>query len=143
MTKWLLLHYKLPPEPSALRVYIWRKLKRLGAIYHQDSVWAVPDNPHILEQFQWLTAEIIEMGGEATLWEAQQVLSGKDDTLVEQYQQQVDQTYLEILDQLRQPDPELDVLSRQYQQIRLKDYFHSGLGQQVQQALLAKRGVQL
>ncbi len=143
MTKWLLLHYKLPPEPSALRVYIWRKLKRLGAIYHQETVWALPNNPHTREQFQWLAAEIIEMGGEAALWEAQQVLSGKDDTLVDQFQQQVDHTYREILNQLGQPESDLDMLSRQYQQIRLKDYFQSKLGQQVQKALLEKRGVEL
>lgn len=139
----MLLHYKLPPEPSALRVYIWRKLKRLGAIYHQDSVWVLPNNTHTREQFQWLAAEINELGGEAALWDAQQVLAGKDDTLVEMFQQLVDQTYLEILKRLELPDPDLDSLSRQYQQTRLKDYFQSGLGQQVQQVLLARRGVEL
>ena len=142
MYKWLLLHYKLPAEPSALRVYIWRKLKRLGAILFQDAVWTLPNTPRTREQFQWLTAEIIEMGGEATFWEAHLALPGKDDTLVEQFQQQVDQTYAEIWDQLKQPDSDLDALSRQYQQIRLKDYFQSELGQQARQALLAKRGVE-
>ena len=142
MHQWLLLHYKLPAEPSALRVYIWRKLKRLGAILFQDAVWTLPNTPRTREQFQWLAAEIIEMGGEATFWEAQLALPGKNDTLVGQFQQQVDQTYSEILDQLGQPDSDLDALSRQYQQIRLKDYFQSELGQQVQQALLAKRGVE-
>jgi len=142
MHQWLLLHYKLPAEPSALRVYIWRKLKRLGAILFQDAVWTLPNTPRTREQFQWLTAEIIEMGGEATFWEAQLSLPGKDDVLVGQFRQQVDQTYSEILNQLGQPASDLDALSRQYQQIRLKDYFQSGLGQQVQQALLAKRGVE-
>lgn len=142
MHKWLLLHYKLPAEPSALRVYIWRKLKRLGAILFQDAVWTLPNTPRTHEQFQWLTAEIIERGGEAMLWEAQLALPGKDDTLVGQFQQQVDQSYSEIMDQLGQPDSDLDVLSRQYQQIRLKDHFQSELGQQVQQALLDKRGVE-
>jgi hypothetical protein len=143
MPSWILLQSKLPAEPSARRVYIWRKLKRLGAIYHQDSVWVLPDTARTREQFQWLSVEIIEMGGEATFWEAQLALPGKDDVLIGQFQQQVDQTYSEILDKLRQPDPDLDELSRQYQQIRIKDYFQSELGQQLQRALLAKRGVEL
>jgi len=36
MSTWLLLHYKLPTKPSALRVYTWRKLRRLGAILLHD-----------------------------------------------------------------------------------------------------------
>jgi len=63
MTDWLLLHYKLPTKPSALRVYTWRKLKRLGAVLLHDAVWVLPDLPRTAEQVQWLTAEIEEMGG--------------------------------------------------------------------------------
>ena len=111
MVKWLLLHYKLPPEPSARRVYIWRKLKRLGAVWYQDAVWILPGSPRTLEQFQWLAAEIVELNGEAALWEAQLALSGKDETLIEQFQQQVEQAYTEILSQLEQPDADLEALS--------------------------------
>ena len=63
MGKWVLLHYKIPPEPSAPRVYIWRKLKRIGAILYQDAVWVLPDNPRTREQFQWLAAEVVDLGG--------------------------------------------------------------------------------
>ena len=34
---WLLLAYKIPREPTAGRVYVWRKLKQLGAIAVQDG----------------------------------------------------------------------------------------------------------
>ncbi|HLO31892.1 MAG TPA: Chromate resistance protein ChrB, partial [Anaerolineales bacterium] len=78
MAKWLLLHYKIPTEPSASRVYIWRKLKRLGALLIQDAVWVLPDTPRNLEQFQWLSAEIVELAGEATLWSAQPAFTGQD-----------------------------------------------------------------
>jgi hypothetical protein len=33
MEGWLILIYKIPPEPSRLRAGIWRKLKAAGAIY--------------------------------------------------------------------------------------------------------------
>ena len=34
---WLLLVYRVPPEPSRLRAAVWRRLKSLGAIYLQNS----------------------------------------------------------------------------------------------------------
>ena len=141
MSNWLLLHYKLPAEPSALRVYSWRKLKRLGAVLFQDAIWVLPNTPQTLEQFQWLAAEIVELGGEAALWEAQPAFSGNDDTLVRQFLQQVDEPYAEILKQLAKRAPDLEALSRQYQQVHQRDYFHSPLGEQVREALLSKRGV--
>lgn len=140
MVKWLLLHYKLPAEPSALRVYVWRKLKRMGAILYQDAVWVLPCTPRTQELFLWLVAEIVEMGGEAALWDAQPILAGKDDNLVGEFQKQVDEDYRIIISQLECSDANLDALSRQYQQIRLKDYFQSELGQQVRQELLSRRG---
>lgn len=68
MNQWLLLVYKVPNEPSARRVYVWRKLKRLAALLLHDTVWILPATAYTREQFQWLAAEILEMeGGEAHL----------------------------------------------------------------------------
>ena len=140
MTQWLLLHYKLPPEPSALRVSVWRKLKRLGAILFQETVWVLPCTPRTQEQFQWLAAEIVEMDGEAALWEACPALFGKDDALIAQFSAQVDEGYLALLAQLESPDADLEILSRQYQQVLSRDYFQSESGQRLSQALMACRG---
>ncbi len=140
MTTWLLLHYKLPPQPSALRVAIWRKLKRLGAILFQDTLWVLPYTPRTLEQFQWLTTEIAEMGGEAALWKSTAVFSTSADELVTQFQQQADEGYQAILAQLEQPEADLGTLSWQYQQILQKDYFQSKLGRRLRQAFLDRRG---
>src|SRR5829696_8821454 len=80
---WLLLLYKVPPEPTANRVSVWRKLKRLGAILLHDAVWVLPPSPRTREELQWLTAEIRERGGDALLWEASLCLNGRDDQLVQ------------------------------------------------------------
>jgi hypothetical protein len=125
-----------------LRVYIWRKLKRLGAVLFQGAVWVLPNTARTLEQFQWLAAEIVEMGGEAALWESQPVLSNMHDGLVQQFREQTDQAYGEILNQLGKRNPDLETLSRQYQQARQKDYFQSQVGEKVREVLLSKRGVQ-
>lgn len=139
MNIWLLLTYKLAAEPSARRVYIWRKLKRLGAITIFEAVWVLPDSPRTYEQFQWLAAEIQEMGGEAMFWKAQAELSGQEDQLIEHFSGQVDKAYQELLMKLGQPDADRGKLAQTYQQIRQRDYFHSAVGQQVRERLLAVR----
>lgn len=137
---WLLLTYKVPPEPTARRVAIWRKLKRLGAILLHDSVWILPNTPTTHEQLQWIVAEIHEMEGSAMLWQAEQALRGQNNTLIQQFTEQVDSLYREILHDLEQENADLAALSRRYQQIKAQDYFESALGQQVRDALLRLRG---
>src|SRR5512144_3078033 len=103
MTTWLLLHYKLPNKPSALRVYIWRKLKRLGAILLHEAVWVLPEQPRTAEQIQWLTAEIQEMGGEAYSWRANAILEADNESLTQQFNEQVEAMYSDLLKRLEKP----------------------------------------
>jgi ChrB-like protein len=138
--QWLLLLYRVPPEPTANRVSIWRKLKRLGAILLHDSVWVLPPSPRTTEELRWLAAEIRERSGDAMLWEASLGLDGHDDDLVRQFVAQVDNTYADILSALDQPESDLGALSKRYQQARRQDYFHSPLGERVREALLSAGG---
>ncbi|MEW5939571.1 MAG: Chromate resistance protein ChrB [Chloroflexota bacterium] len=140
MSTWLLVHYKLPTHPSALRVYVWRKMKRLGAVLANDVVWVLPDTPRTAEQFQWLAAEIQEMGGEAYLWRSSLVLGAQEEKLTAQFIEQVKREYKALLKKLDKKNPNLAALSREYQQIASQDYFYSTLGQQVRERLLALRG---
>lgn len=142
MTSWLLLHYKLPSKPSALRVYVWRKLKRIGAILLHEAVWVLPDQSRTAEQMQWLAAEIEERGGNAFYWRATSFLSMQEDSLVQQFQEQVDAVYSDLLKQLEKSRPDIQEISRQYQQALSQDFFHSKLGQQVRDKLTSKRGAQ-
>ena len=140
MTMWVVLVYKIPREPAAGRVYVWRKLKRLGALLLHDAVWLLPDTPWTREQFQWLAVEIRELGGETLVWESRMVLPGQDEALIQQFVADVDAGYQTILAALQQADADLAALARQYQQVHARDYFQSPLGQQVRAALLAARG---
>jgi hypothetical protein len=139
LLKWLLLHYKIPSEPSARRVYIWRKLKRSGAVFFQDAVWILPSNSRAEEQLRWLAAEILEMGGEASLWEAEMAFPRQDEALIARFNEQVDGGYQAIQDALQSPEADLEILSRQYQQNKAKDYFNSEAGKRIKEALLAAR----
>jgi len=140
MSTWLLLHYKLPNKPSALRVYVWRKLKRLGAILLHEAVWVLPDSPRTAEQVQWLTAEIQEMGGEAYSWRANTILGQDDESITQQFNEQVDSVYSDLLKKLDKPRADLQEISRQYQQTAAQDFFHSKLGLMVREKLTSKRG---
>jgi hypothetical protein len=132
--------YRVPAGPTARRVYVWRKLQRLGAILVHDAAWVLPDTPRTREQFQWLAAEIIEMGGEAQLWESRSALAGQEDGLRRQFVEQAEAAYRAILAQLQKADSDPAALSQQFQQIQQQDYFQSRLGQQVREALIAARG---
>ncbi|MCZ8515069.1 ChrB protein [Paenibacillus filicis] len=140
MHAWLLFVYKVPTKPTSNRVYVWRKLKKLGAILHHDAVWVLPSNTHTLEQFQWLAAEIKELKGEATLWESKLALSWQEEAVIQQFLSQVEPLYEEILSELEQEDADLTLLSKRYQQVRLQDYFQSDLGKIVRIKLLGARG---
>jgi hypothetical protein len=135
--QWVLLVYKVAPEPSARRVYVWRKLKRLGAIVLHDALWVLPATPSTLEQFQWLATEIEEMEGSALVWEATLRLESQDRALVDRFVAQAEAAYRDILAALQLPDADRAALSKQFQQVQAQDYFRVALGAVVRGALAA------
>jgi hypothetical protein len=142
MISWLLLTYSLPTEPSALRVGIWRKLKRTGALLYQDALWILPANARTREQFQWLAAEIGELGGQVSFWEARLVMGIEEEILINRFQEQVDAGYQSLLNQLEIGTEDLETIARKYQQWLSKDSFHSETGKRLRQKLLEARGDQ-
>jgi len=140
MTNWLLLTYTLPSEPSALRVRMWRKLKRIGALLIQDVVWILPATPRTREQYQWLTAEISELSGQAFFWEAQLIMGMPEETLICQFQDQIESGFQSLLEQINSKTCNLESITRQYIQLLERDYFHSEFGKRVRQAIVDTRG---
>jgi hypothetical protein len=69
-SEWALLAYRMPREPSAPRVTVWRKLRRLGAVQVVDGLVALPARAETVEALGWLADEVIEAGGEAWAWQA-------------------------------------------------------------------------
>lgn len=75
--KWLFISYTLPSKPSKARVYVWRELKKIGAInYH--AFWVLPSSPEILGKIQNLKKVIESYKGEIILIEGK-VLDKKDE----------------------------------------------------------------
>lgn len=140
MKPWLLLVYRIPREPTAGRVFVWRKLKQLGAIALQDAVWVLPQTLRTQEQLQWLAAEITELKGEAMLWEAEQVYATDTEALRRQFVDSMETEYREIMAALKKKDRNLVALSKQFQEAHTRDYFASELGRQTRDKLLAAGG---
>ena len=78
----MLLIHQLPPKPTNLRVRIWRKLQKLGAVAIKNSVYVLPANEKTHEDFQWLKQEIESAGGEATVFQAASVEGATDKEIV-------------------------------------------------------------
>src|SRR5215207_2545595 len=107
MMAWVTLSYHLPSDPSAHRVAIWRKLKRLGAVLLHDTVWVLPATPRTREHIQWLAVEVCDRGGTALVWESTSILADQDRHLTVLFLAQVEPGYQEILTALAQPDADL------------------------------------
>ena len=72
-TRLVLLIVSLPPNPSSLRVRVWRRLRAIGAVALKRTVYLLPDTPDHYEHFQWLAQESQRAGGEATLLRVEQI----------------------------------------------------------------------
>jgi len=99
--RWLLLIHQIPPKPSYLRVKIWRRLQRLGAVSIKNSVYALPKSDQTREDFQWILREVIEGGGDGTLCEARLIDGISDDQVEELFQAARTADYGQIADDAR------------------------------------------
>lgn len=67
LASWLLLLHQIPAKPDYLRVKIWRRMQRIGAIPLKNAAWVLPVSETGREDFEWLIREIEGEGGEAIL----------------------------------------------------------------------------
>jgi len=65
----LLITYKVPSEPAAKRVSLWRKLKGMGAVYLQNGVCLLPKTDDHVRRLKMLENDIAEANGEAVILE--------------------------------------------------------------------------
>jgi len=149
-TRWLILIYQLPREPSRHRVAVWRKLRDLGALYLQDGVAALPEDAVTREQLEWLQLRVREAGGEATLWEACPGTVAEEGELVRAFRSSREKAYRTIIaeaERIRRKaemgsvalSEQLGKLEREFRAERRRDYFRSPLRLEAAGALKAAR----
>ena len=94
--EWILLIHQLPPKPTNLRVRIWRKLQKIGAIAIKNSVYVLPATERTHEDFQWLKQEIRSAGGEAAVFVAGSVEGASDEEIVAAFRKTRDEEFAAI-----------------------------------------------
>ncbi len=94
---WLLLTYKVPPEPAKRRVALWRRLKGMGAVYLQQGVCLIPKTDEHARRLKMLANDIAEMDGESVLLETVAVDRVQADKVVARFMADRDEQYQEFL----------------------------------------------
>ena len=141
---WLLLLYSLSAKKSSVRVSLWRKLKKNGALALKTSAYVLPDETGHYEKFQWLAKQVRDSGGEATLIKVTEIEGLKGEEIVGQFQAQVAHEYDELIPELTRFvqanrkqraetfDAELEKLTLRFEEVRKIDFFKCPRAQDVQ-----------
>lgn len=96
--EWLLLTYRIPPEPARRRVAVWRRLKGMGALYLQGGVCLLPRTDDHLRRLKVLENEIAEAGGEALLLGTAGLDRKQTERVVARFNADRDEDYKELIE---------------------------------------------
>ncbi|MFT4037864.1 MAG: hypothetical protein QM692_06765 [Thermomicrobiales bacterium] len=99
MSEWVLLVYRVPTEPAAGRVSVWRHLKRMGGLYLQQCVCLFPALPEILRELDERAAAISELGGEYTLFDIPLLRPGDEERVIATFRDLRNKDYAEIIEE--------------------------------------------
>lgn len=95
---WLLLTYKVPPEPAKKRIALWRKIKSLGAVYLQNGVCLLPKTDEHQRRLKMIANEISAMDGEAVVLETVGIDRVQEEKLIARFNADRDEAYREFLE---------------------------------------------
>lgn len=147
-SSWLVFVYKVPPEPAAGRVGLWRKLKALGAVYLQNGVCVLHQRGDILRRLKLLENDAARLGGEATLLTAVPFDDAQERKILARVRADRDEHYREFIGkcdafeaeiakefrvekftyaELQEEDADIRKLRRWFDQIRKLDHHGASL----------------
>lgn len=126
-----MLAYRVPREPSTPRITVWRKLKRLGVAQLTDGLVALPLDSRTLEALEWIAEEVIEAGGDSTIWIGEHTSRGQERALAARMADAVAEEYAATITAARaatKAEPKvrrrtLARLRRELRRIHRRDYF--------------------
>lgn len=95
--EWVLLTYKLPPNPARHRVAIWRKLKSLGGVYLQNGVCVLPKTDEHVRRTRVIVKDIERVGGDAILMETVTLSRSEELKLIDRFAAARDEAYIEFI----------------------------------------------
>jgi hypothetical protein len=136
---WLLLVFSLPSKNGSVRVDIWRKLKRSGALALPTSGYLLPNSSENLERFEWLSAEIRKHKGQASVAQVQSFDDLPHEHLVHLFVRERNKDYEKLLRELKakRSEQQLSALRRKLLEISAIDFFSSPMKRKVELAIAA------
>ena len=137
---WLLMVFSLAKKWASLRVTVWRKLQRYGALSLGNSGYFLPNTEENRERFEWLAMAVRTEGGEASVLEVQSIDNCSFAQMKQRFSEARAGDYRELLKGLRNPasanqSSRIKRLRKRFQDIASIDFFGSPLRRQVEQAL--------
>jgi hypothetical protein len=106
-TTWLLLIHQVPNSPAYLRVKMWRRLQKIGAVAVKNAVYVLPRTDQSSEDFHWVAREILEAGGDASVCEATFIEGITTNELIELFGAARDSDYRELMEDIKDLREEL------------------------------------
>jgi hypothetical protein len=111
-TSWLLLIHQVPNSPPYLRVKMWRRLQKIGAVAVKNAVYVLPPSDQSSEDFHWVAREILEAGGDASVCEATFIEGITTKELIDLFQTARDTDYRELMEEIKELKEELRSVER-------------------------------
>ncbi len=96
--RFIVLTYRMPAKPTAGRVAVWRHLKKIGAVYVQDSVCVIPDTAALRRELATVAERIDAGGGRYHLLPLRKLPPDEEAKLVALFVEQSSQHYREIVE---------------------------------------------
>jgi hypothetical protein len=94
----LVLVYRMSSHRTADRVYVWRMLKKMGAVYLQQSVTALPDSRTARRELQPILERITAASGAYHLLPLRALSAAETEKLRAQFIDQASRHYDEIIE---------------------------------------------
>jgi hypothetical protein len=104
---WLLLIHQVPNSPAYLRVKMWRRLQKIGAVAVKNAVYVLPKSDQSSEDFHWVAREILEAGGDASVCEATFIEGITANELIELFRAARNSDYAELIGEIKELKEEL------------------------------------
>ena len=110
--RWLLLIYRVPQEPPGRRTYVWRQLKKLGAIYLQQAAAILPDRDEVRGALQELKDRIYGFQGEASFLKTTSPDPHWEQELIQRFNHAREAEYAELVNNVERLEDEVRRESR-------------------------------
>jgi len=96
---WIVLAYTLPAEPSRYRVSIWRRLRKLGALYLNEGFWVLPNSTAMLTEVESVIKEVRGFQGTASAFRSNDIEADQGGRLRGRFVELRNEEYAELVGQ--------------------------------------------